>query len=100
MPVHVHLDQAALGRIAKSPDVLSATRRVAERVADHARSEGIRVGDTQADGVGVEIDLPVEVTDRHDGAGVILAHPAGTAVQAKHGTLTRAASAEGLKVTG
>jgi hypothetical protein len=47
-------------------------------------------------------DLPVKVdeytTDRA-AASVTLAHPAGRAVQAKHGLLTRAAASVGLEVT-
>lgn len=96
----ISLDRAALDRVLKSKDTQQATHRVAEKVADNARGEGIRVGDTNRDGVGVEIDLPVEVHDFTGGASVVLAHPAGKAVQAKHGTLTRAASAAGLHVRG
>lgn len=47
-------------------------------------------------------DAPVVVdsytTDRAAGS-VTIAHPAGLAVQAKYGTLTRAAAAAGLEVT-
>lgn len=84
----------ALDRLAKSDDVRSAARRAAEEVADNVRSQGITVGDLVADGVAVTIALPVEVQDDH----VVLAHPAGVAVQAKHGALTKAASAAGMSV--
>lgn len=93
----VQIDPTALARIAESAEAKACLRRVAEGVAAAARSERITVGDTTPDGIGREIDLPVEVSDD---AFVVLAHPAGVAVQAKHGTLTRAASARGLKVTG
>lgn len=96
----VRLDQAALNRVARGPIGRAAARKAADGVADAARGDGIRVGDLNRDGVGVEIDLPVEVRSEGEGSSVVLAHPAGVAVQAKHGTLTRAASANGLKVRG
>lgn len=96
----VNVDHAALARIVGGAEGHAAALRAAERVADAARSEGIRVGDLVVDGVGTEIDLPVKTYETDEGARVVLAHPAGIAVQAKHGTLTRAASSVGLKVQG
>lgn len=98
--MRINVDHAALGRIVSGADGRAAARRAAEKVADAARSEHITVGDLVEDGVGVDIDLPVKVYGTDDGARVVLAHPAGIAVQAKHGTLTRAASSVGLKVQG
>lgn len=73
----------------------------AEAVAKNIEALGIGVGDR--DGGKHEIPLPVKVelstTDRAH-ALVVLAHPAGIAVQAKHGALTKAASEAGLQVKG
>lgn len=96
----VTVDHAALQRIISGREGRAVAHRAAERVADEARSEGIRVGDLVVDGVGTQIDIPVKTYETDEGARVVLAHPAGIAVQAKHGTLTRAASAVGLKVRG
>lgn len=98
--MRVQVNRSALNRIVTGAAGRTAARHAAEQVADAARAERIRVGDTSRDGIGTEIDLPVEVHDTAAGASVVLAHPAGVAVQAKHGTLTRAASSVGLKVQG
>ena len=47
----------------------------------------------------IPIDAAAQTTDRAR-AVVALKHPAGMAVQAKYGTLTRAAAAAGLEVNG
>lgn len=85
-----------------------------ERMAASIRAEGVKVGDV--DGGKHEIPLPVEVRGpgvskaravpgvqgfaRVAQAIVSLEHPAGQAVQAKHGSLTRAAASAGLRVAG
>ena len=70
----------------------------ADELAEAMRSLGVRV-----EGVPGDVELPVEVssytTDRAR-ATVWLAHPSGVAIQAKHGLLSRAASAVGLEVKG
>lgn len=92
----VHIDHGALARIAASAQAKAACQGAAEHIADAVRNQNITVDDLRSDGVGILINLPVEV----HGAAVFLAHPAGIAVQAKYGALTRAASAVGLKVKG
>ncbi len=96
----VRLNHAGISRILKSAEMAAATRKAAEQVAENVRGMGITVGDV--DGGTHEIDLPVTVTtfttDRAH-AVVALAHPAGIAVQAKHGALTKGASMAGLEVT-
>lgn len=76
-----------------------AMRLKAEQVAIKLRAMGIRVGDQ--DGGARERDLPVsvdsQVTDRARST-VTITHPAGLAVQAKHGALTKAAAQAGLEV--
>lgn len=95
----VKLNSAGVAAIAKSAGVRGLVDAAAEAVAANVRELNIGVGDR--DGGPREIALPVKVgnstTDRAT-ASVILAHPAGIAVQAKHGALTKAASAAGLSV--
>lgn len=66
---------------------------LAERVAAHARASGRTV----ARGEQMPVTVTHYTTDRA-AAAVTIAHPAGLAIQAKHGTLTRAAAAAGLEV--
>ena len=97
----VRLDLRGLEQVAKSSQVRNEVEALAERVADIARGSGVMV-----EGVPGDTSLPVEVY-HGDAQGmrvgrarsaVVLAHPAGEAVQAKHGTLTKAAAQAGLKV--
>lgn len=92
----VHLDRRALNAVLRGARVEKAVTDLAEKVADHARAIAPAV-----EGIPGDIELPVRVdgyeTDRAR-AEVWLAHPSGLAVQAKHGTLTKAASAAGLEV--
>lgn len=92
----IHLDQFALERLLLAR-VGTATKRLADELADTVRQQGIKVGDV--DGGKSEIPLPVRTYSDPDGkAAVVLAHPAGISVQAKHGSLTRAAASKGLEV--
>jgi hypothetical protein len=97
----VRLNNRGVEDLLKSAPVDAATKRAAEAVAANVREMEIRVGDK--DGGPREYDLPVTVqlvtTDRAH-AIVALAHPAGEAVQAKHGALTKAAARAGLDVKG
>ena len=99
MAPRIKLNHAGIAAILKSAPVAAATKRAAETVAQNVRDMGIKVGDV--DGGKHEVDLPVTVTmsttDRAH-ANVTLAHPAGEAVQAKHGALTKAAAQAGLDV--
>jgi hypothetical protein len=94
-------NSAGLARILRSTQMHRLVQDAAEEVAANVKAQGIKVGDR--DGGPHEYDLPVEVsvttTDRAH-ATVILAHPAGAAVQAKHGALTKAAAEVGLDVNG
>lgn len=94
----VRLDHDGIASLLKSGAMQALVTEAAEKVADNVRSQGILV-----DGEPGEMPLPVETsvttTDRAH-ASVTLAHPAGTATQAKHGALTKAASAAGLEVNG
>lgn len=98
---NVRLNHAGIAAILKSSEMQALVEGAAEEIAANVRAQGITVGAFKG-GAG-EIPLPVTVstttTDRAH-ASVVLAHPAGTAVQAKHGALTRAAAAAGLDVKG
>jgi hypothetical protein len=97
----IRLNQRGIEAIAKGAEMRALVEKAAEEIARNVRAQGIKVGDR--DGGPLEYELPVKVkvttTDRAH-ASVILAHPAGIAVQAKHGALTRAAASAGLEVSG
>lgn len=101
MSADVKLDHGGIAALEKSGAMRALVDAAAEKVAANVRGLGIKVGDR--DGGPREIALPVKVTntttDRAH-ASVTLAHPAGIAVQAKHGALTKGASAAGLTVKG
>lgn len=94
----IKLDNSGLGEILKSARMRALVKDAADQIAEKVNEQGIEVGAFEGGG---QIPLPVrvetETTDRA-AATVLLAHPAGIAVQAKHGALTKAASALGLSV--
>lgn len=95
----VKLNRAGVQAMLKSTGMHRVIQAKTEEIAQKVRDQNITVGDK--DGGRHETDLPVKVevgtSDRARGV-VLLAHPAGLAVQAKHGALTKAASASGLQV--
>lgn len=99
MAPRIKLNHKGVEAILKGAPMAAAVKAAAEKVADNVRNQGIKVGDK--DGGSHEYDLPVTVTmtttDRAH-ANVTIAHPAGQAVQAKHGALTKAAARAGLDV--
>jgi hypothetical protein len=92
----VRRNSRGIEQVAKSREVRAEVNKLAERVADAVRAQGIYV-----EGVPGDVPLPVEVveqtTDRAR-AQVRIAHASGKAVQAKHGVLTKAAAQAGLDV--
>lgn len=99
MATNLRVDGKGIEQVLASAAVAAAVRAAADDVASNVEALGIRVGDR--DGGRREYALPVsvrsETTDRAR-ASVQLAHPAGLAVQAKHGALTKAAGQAGLDV--
>lgn len=97
----LHLNDAGIKAVLNSPEVARfvdrAAEALAEKVRDHSGWDGLVSGIPGSD------EMPVTVkayTSDRERASVFLAHPAGLAVQAKHGALTRAASDLGLEVNG
>lgn len=81
--IRIELDRAGVGDLLRSEDVQQMLNTKAERVADAARGRGIRVeGDPG--------DTPLPVTVRRSPSGsraraqVVIDHPSGLAVEAKH----------------
>jgi hypothetical protein len=101
MTSRIRLNHKGVSEILKSAPMAAEVKATAEKVAQNVRDQGIKVGDR--DGGPHEYDLPVTVTmvttDRAH-ALVTIAHPSGESVQAKHGSLTKAAAQAGLDVRG
>lgn len=98
----VKLNYAEVGRILRG-DMRGPIDELASKIAESVRSLGIKVGDR--DGGASEYDLPVTVRSYMStyktgraAAAVSIAHPAGLAVEAKHGALRKAAASLGLEV--
>jgi hypothetical protein len=93
-----HPNPIGINALTKTSDMADGVDATSEVVAENVRRQGIYVEHEPGD-----IALPVEV-DAYDAAastgGVRIAHPAGEAVQAKHGALTKAAAEAGLQVKG
>ena len=80
------LDSAGVRQILNSPETKAMSLAAARQIADAIQSRD-----------GVEVKVVESTTDRA-GASVIIAHPGGLGMQAKHGYLTRAAASVGLTV--
>ena len=83
----VVLDYAAIGRILRE-DMRKPIDELAAKIAAN-----VDVGDV----TDAEVVVTADTTDRAK-AYVTIAHPAGMAMEAKYGTLKRAAAATGLEV--
>jgi hypothetical protein len=90
--VTVVIRKGAFDEIAKTRAMQNGLKEAGEAVKDNVERLGIWVEHEPGD-----IRLPVEVSD--DGS-VTITHPAGLAVQAKHGALTKGAGEAGLEVGG
>jgi hypothetical protein len=88
----VNVKTAKVRRLLAQPGVVADIRARGERVKAAAESAGIRV-----EGIPGRIDLPVTLKvnrkRRRARARVILDHPSGQAVEAKHGLLAGAIDA-------
>ena len=86
----IKIDSDGMAELLKSAAIMTAVENAARVVADNAEK------DPSVQRHGVPVGVRTGYTDRAR-AVVALAHPAGIGIQAKHGTLTRAVSAAGLK---
>jgi hypothetical protein len=80
-------NRAGIREVLNYPQVRAEISRLAEEVGDNVRASA---GDRK-------VDVEDYTTDRAASA-VVIAHPAGLGMEAKHGTLTRAARSAGLPV--
>lgn len=94
----VNLNHAGIASILQSPTMQRLIRAKTEQIADKVRNMNIDV-DGDPGKYALPVTTDVSVTDRARGR-VTLAHPAGEAVQAKHGALTKAAAQSGMDVGG
>ena len=101
MGKNIRLDPRGLEEAATTAAMHSAVREVADRVARNVEAQAVRVQGKPGD-VALPVKVYEDTTERmrinRAQARVVLAHPAGLAAQAKHGLLTKAAAAAGLKV--
>lgn len=88
------LDHQGIGSLLKSAEMQQVVREVANTVAGNVSSQGL----TATSGGGLPVEVNTYITDRA-AAAVTITHPAGLAMQAKYGALTKAAAAAGLEVT-
>jgi len=92
------MNHAAFARILKSAAMHRVVAAATEQIADNVRSQGITVGAfTGNDQIDLPVKTEVTTTDRAHGS-VMINHPAGIAVEAKHGALSKAAAAAGHSV--
>ncbi len=93
MAKDVKLDHRGISQLLKSLEMREAVHSAAENAAAALRSDPSVVRN------GVAVTVEDYTTDRA-ACSVSIAHPAGVAIQAKHGSVTKAARAAGLQVKG
>ena len=91
MAARLRLDHAGIEEMLKSAEVAGV-------IDDAAAAVASGVSETARDGQAVPVEVDSYTTDRA-AAGVTMAHPAGLGIEAKRGTLSRAAAAAGLEVS-
>jgi hypothetical protein len=90
----VRLDHGGIGSLLKSNEMQELVRDTADAVAENVASQGL----TTEAGENVTAEVEPYITDRA-AAAVMIDGPWGLGMQARHGALTKAASAAGLEVT-
>lgn len=91
MTYKVRLDRLGVLTVLKSQPVAVAVSSLAENVGENARLDAPILRHA------APVKVEHYVSDRAASA-VVITHPGGLGIQAKYGTLTRAASAIGLEV--
>lgn len=100
MRKNIRLDTKGLAEVMRSSEVVAEVRKLAESVADAA----------SGDSAVLRHEVPVTVEEYTAQGGrlrsprpafaVTMKHPGGLGIEAKHGTLSRAAESRGLRVKG
>lgn len=93
MTTKVRRNPSGIKAVLTSPEVARAVHELAGEVARNVEGQGL----VAHDGTPLPVQVDDYTTDRA-ASSVTITHPAGLAMQAKHGVLTRAASAAGLEV--
>lgn len=98
MSVRVQLNPAGIAEALKSEPIKKAVEDAANAIAEGIAAQGL-VAESGVDGGSPDIVgvVEIEVTDTAH-ATVTIQHPAGLAMQARHGVLTKAAASAGLEV--
>lgn len=89
----IRLDSPGMRAMLRSGEVQAAVDALADRVRSAAAA------DPAVARAGAPVERESYKTDRA-AAAVVIKHPAGLPIEAKHGTLTRAAGTAGLEVRG
>lgn len=90
MANEVRLDHRGLAEILKSVEMKQLVHEEAEHIANIVR------GHATITTHGAEVKVEDYVTPTRATSAVVIAHPGGSAMQAKHGVLTRAAGQAGV----
>lgn len=94
----VRLDHAGIGQILRSSEVASEVHALAAQVAANVASQGLVASSAGPDSPAQIIAVVDDYTTDRAASAVTILHPAGLAMQARHGVLTKAAAAAGLEV--
>ena len=89
----ITLDHEGIGEVLNSPQVRMAVNALAHDVGETVKEI---IGSKYP--VNVDTRMTVGMQQDRERADIAIVHPAGKALQAKHGALTRAAAAHGLEV--
>jgi hypothetical protein len=87
----LRLDRPGIAEVLQSAAVAAVIEGAAQSAAGN-------VSETARNGDAIPVKVSTYTTDRA-AAAVTLAHPAGLGIEAKRGSLSRAAAAAGLEVT-
>lgn len=92
------MSHPGFAEVLKSAGVHAAVEHATESVAANVADQGLTAGGpAEESGTAIIGAVEMTTTDRAHGS-VTIKHPAGLAMQAKRGVLTKAAAAAGLEV--
>lgn len=93
------LDHRGMGELINSPEVRDAVDMAALQVAIYVDDALLRGGERKYP-VNIDHRRTVGMAQNRQATDIAITHPAGVALQAKHGVLTRACLAAGLDMNG